>query len=111
MALSGFWLQPTIVKIDAMSQGVTLGPATGFIIDYRGDWYLVSAWHVFSGRDLWTGQPILKIGAIPDSFNLTFNVEAKNEAGRPIGVTTRVVQTSLHNNEGEARWLQHCEHG
>jgi hypothetical protein len=111
MALVGLWLQKAIVKIDAVSGESLLGTATGFIVDHNNGWYLVSAWHVFSGRDPRTGQPMNKEGCVPDRFNLTFNVLAIDLDGTTTGVTTKKIGVPLNTEGGEAIWSQHAVHG
>lgn len=47
-----------------------LGSATGFFYRTGGDTYLISNWHVFSGRCPRTGQARMKTGSIPDAFQI-----------------------------------------
>jgi hypothetical protein len=47
----------SITKIELLCKDHLLGKATGFFLKYQSNWFLVSNWHVFSGRDPKSGQP------------------------------------------------------
>lgn len=105
MALVGFWMQKTIVKIDAYQGDTSIGTATGFIVDLDDEFYLVSAWHVFSGRNIWDGQPISSNGATPNIFQLTFTDWSHTPSGG-IG-ELRQLSIHLHDEQNDFRWFQH----
>ncbi|MER8008578.1 serine protease [Streptomyces sp. NPDC094149] len=62
----------------------TLGPATGFLVGIPGDYWLVTAWHVLSGRRSDTGEVMSKSGLCPDYIRVRF---ANEEDLAPIHVT------------------------
>jgi hypothetical protein len=49
--------------------------ATGFIYQYMGKHYLVSNWHVFSGRHTVSLQPLHRYSALPDKIRIHFPIE------------------------------------
>jgi hypothetical protein len=57
MAATGLFLTPTIVKLFMICGDREIGFGTGFFIFLDGRKYIVSAWHVVSGRNPETGQP------------------------------------------------------
>lgn len=60
------FLIPNITRIDLFRDQVPLGHATGFFLKSGDIWHLVSNWHVFSGRNCETGQPVNANGAVPN---------------------------------------------
>ncbi|MBG7701305.1 trypsin-like peptidase domain-containing protein [Streptomyces sp. MC1] len=60
-----------------------LGPATGFLVGVPGDYWLVTAWHVLSGRRSDTGAVMSKTGLRPDYVRVRF---ASQENLAPIHV-------------------------
>ena len=74
--------------------------ATGFFYCYNNERFLVSNWHVFSGRDPRSGQPICQHGGVPDEVDLPLHCH--NEIGRCRSYTAK-----LSDEFGIAKWLQH----
>ncbi len=81
-------------------KGRDIGPATGFVYRVAYVDYLVSNWHVFSGRNTYTGQPLHPQGAIPDTIKLSFHTA-------PVGSWIEDVQIPLYSISEEPRWIQH----
>ena len=63
-------LNLSITKIELLCNDHPLGNATGFFLKYQSNWFLVTNWHVFSGRDPESGQPKHKSCAVPDACRL-----------------------------------------
>lgn len=82
-----------------------LGHATGFISKVNGRPFLISNWHVFSGRDAHTGQPLAPHGGCPDRLLFVWH--------RIIGEgRSQMEGRTLHIRAGDVNlWLQHPEHG
>ncbi len=60
----------SVVPLEILSStGQCLANATGFFYSYGNNIYLVTNWHVLSGRDSQTGQPRHSSGAIPHSLS------------------------------------------
>ena len=82
-----------------------LGQATGFFYEEGGHVFLVSNWHVFSGRDPSNGQPKDQSGfRIPN--NLKFLYHPANNLGTVVQMTK-----PLTSREGASTWIQHKSHG
>ncbi|PUA26690.1 MAG: hypothetical protein B0W54_23420 [Cellvibrio sp. 79] len=65
MAATATFLTTAITKLELSNECAQLGTATGFFIRSNEQWYLVTNWHVFSGRKPDTGQPRHPSGAVP----------------------------------------------
>jgi len=77
--------------------------ATGFIYQYYGNYYLVSNWHVFSGRNAISLNPIHKRAALPEKIRIHFPVDGQ------IGIT-KTIDYPLKDEDGGAYfWLEHPE--
>ncbi|MGZ2258665.1 S1 family peptidase [Roseobacter sp. A03A-229] len=88
------------VPIRMMQDDMFLGPATGFVIEKDGSNYLISNWHVFSGRNAYSGQPLLPTGAIPNRFELMLHLEK-------VGDYRKDIQLSIVSPNGTPNWFQH----
>ena len=99
------------VRIDPLSctslylklyvNGIQLSTATGFLVNRDERNFLISNWHVFSGRDANTGKPLSKTtAALPDEVRIAHHVKGK------LG-TWKFVGERLYNKDGSARWLEH----
>jgi hypothetical protein len=92
----------SITKIELLCNDNLLGKATGFFLKYQSNWFLVSNWHVFSGRDPISGQPKNKFCAVPDACRFHF---ASQEGGRT--TFTPVIHSLGDASNQEATWFQH----
>lgn len=86
--------------IETMANGRSLMTATGFVVSREGNNYLVTNWHVVSGRHTETNQPIHPSGAIPEKIRVLCH--AKGKLGAWL-----VVEDSLYNPDGGHRWIEH----
>ncbi|MFD5493683.1 trypsin-like peptidase domain-containing protein [Streptomyces sp. NPDC127091] len=87
------------------AEDTRLGPATGFLIGVPGDFWLVTAWHVLSGRRSDNGDAIRKDGLRPDYLRVRF-------AGEGQGGYHPVDQHfELYDGEFQSspRWRSHSE--
>jgi hypothetical protein len=86
-------------RLDLYCKGKPIGVATGFVVSYLSKVFLLTNWHVLSGRNPNTGQPIRADGAIPDMFKVSSVVLNSNqiEAG----------EIKIVHEDGEPKWLQH----
>lgn len=74
--------------------------ATGFFFKHNDSYYVVTNWHVFSGRNPNSGQPLNREGAIPDTMEMALWL--KQNLG-----DWHLTRMSLNDVNGEAIWLQH----
>jgi hypothetical protein len=104
-AIANF-LQTSITRIELSYGALSLGCETGFFLKMNGDWFLVSNWHVFSGRDANTGQARNKDRIAPDACAF-FTFELSNNK-----LITRQHQRALGDlSTGTATWFQHPSFG
>ena len=86
-------------------QQKVMGTATSFFWKYDSKTYLISNWHVFSGREPSSGQPKdRKFGALPDSFQIAG--VTKNNLNEPFTLTIPIVDSNNKNI-----WIQHKKFG
>lgn len=106
MAATASFLNSTISRLELLSSEQSLGTATGFFYKKDAQWYLITNWHVFSGRLPKNGQPRHPSGAVPDQCRFTF-YDLQGEQ-----LATHVVTYELNHPEDEStRWYQHPRHG
>jgi hypothetical protein len=84
-------------------QNVPLAAGTGFIVERSDTKYLVTNFHVLSGRHPDTHSNLHPSGAWPDSVWITHNATT-------LGQWTRKVE-ALYDSGGEPLWLEHPNHG
>ena len=59
------------LSLECLLQGTIIGRGTGFAIIRNGTNYLITNWHVVTGRDPNTGQPMSSTGAAdPDTIGI-----------------------------------------
>ena len=81
-----------------------IGNATGFFWKHANEIYLISNWHVFSGRIPTSGQPINLDGAVPDIIKVT--------AASTLNINNNfTIKIITHNLDGQPAWLQSKEYG
>ncbi len=89
------------IPLEMVSNGQKISTATGFFYTRNERPYLVSNWHVFSGRNPIDGQAMDKNAAIPDQ--VVFPIHLKDRLGRWRENAT----SNLVNNNGNPTWFQH----
>ena len=77
-----------------------LSTATGFVVQEQNRYFLVSNWHVFSGRNAETGKPLSDTAGIPDEVRIAHHLR------KGIG-HWRFHGESLLNSDGSPRWTAH----
>ncbi len=88
-------------RLELNCSGKILGPASGALWKRSNRTYLISNWHVFSGRNTYTGQPLVeKSGALPDTISLKIAMETIN------GIEWFNLDLPLHDGLN-SKWLQH----
>lgn len=80
-----------------------LGTATGFILSYKENDYLVTNWHVITGRNPETGKPLDQAtAAIPNSIYVWYHHQQEKNVHKWIGY-----KDNLFNQDGNKLWLEH----
>lgn len=92
----------TALPLKLLCKGAVIGTATGFFYVLNGHRYLVSNWHVFSGRNTYTGQAIRKDAALPDALRVVIHLSARIGAAQE-------VDFRLYHQDGAPLWWQHMD--
>jgi trypsin-like peptidase len=99
--------RPSVVSLllqPRAAGGAALGTATGFVVERSGTRYLVTNWHVVSGRRPDTGAVLSASGEVPTELIVVHNV-----AGALGSWVTRV--EPLYEPGGAPLWREHATHG
>ena len=91
----------TSLYLKLFARGHQISTATGFVVEHKGRNFLITNWHVLSGRDPETEQPLCKeTAAIPDEIRIAHNLK------RAIG-SWRFYHERLYTNDDSPRWTEH----
>lgn len=78
-----------------------LGRATGFVVEKNKKRYLITNWHVLSGRDPRTNQPIDPNGETPDRVYVVHHA-------KKLGTwVAKPKPEMLYDKRGERTWIEH----
>lgn len=89
------------LPIDLYHGETLLGPATAFYWQHESDSYLISNWHVFSGRNPDTGQPL------SETFLTPTRIRIKHHHESILGSYTYGHIFHLEDESGQPNWRQH----
>lgn len=102
-------MPPTLRIVDPLSvssllvipraNGIALGTATGFVVEHKARQYLITNWHVVSGRDSNTGNALSHSAALPDEIGIM------HHDANQLGIWHRCDEPLAEN--GVQRWLEH----
>ena len=82
------------------SGSITLSSATGCLYKENEHTYLITNWHVLSGRHAQTKAPLHTSAALPDQLRVYFPIDGQ--------VSKYIVQTyPLRGEDGKYLWLEH----
>jgi hypothetical protein len=93
-------LSITSLFVKTTVNGRTLGMATGFVVKKESAHFLITNWHVVSGRRPETGEPLSPTGGIPDEILIGHHLAAGIGAWR-------LVPERLRDSEGTPLWIEH----
>ena len=88
--INKYSLVTTPIEILAEETKASLGNASGFIVKYKGIHFLVTNWHVFSGKNYQTGEVLHSSGALPGFINFNLN-HLDNGIGSVYNVTEQPI--------------------
>ena len=91
----------TSIPLTLLCKGKPIGTATGFFYKSGAHHHLVSNWHVFSGRNTYTGQANRKDAAVPDALALVLH-------GNRLGTYREGLSVPLEDGTGASLWRQHA---
>ena len=97
------------IKLNLFSKdGVRLKPASGFVIEAKSQYYLITNQHVVSGRDISTSgqqEPIIK------PFTLKTSIHIHGGKGEKIDPFSRGIRKGttieLYDDKDVPRWIEH----
>jgi hypothetical protein len=92
------------LHIKVRSDGLTIGTATGFVYKLDNSFYLITNWHVVSGRNRFDNQPLTKSAAIPDALRPLFFI-------KDAGAQWMAHDIPLTDQDGKPLWFEHPQHG
>ena len=90
------------LHLQCFFQGNAIGEGTGFIIVYEGTNYLITNWHVVTGRDPNTEEPMATTGvADPDTIGIWCHDASRLGSWHPIAVQL------VNPNNRNKLWKEH----
>ena len=92
-------LSTSSLLIELYDNSKKLGIATGFIIEWENKHYLITNWHVVTGRNSHTGEITNSSGNIPNLLRIWHHYER-------LGIWKAFEEQLYHNNK-KPRWLEH----
>lgn len=81
--------------------GNPLSRATGFIVEWGDGVYLITTWHVVSGRDPDTNQALSPTAGIPDSISIVHHSSKK--------LGEWIIKREWLYRDGKPRWFEHID--
>ncbi|MFD9038780.1 trypsin-like peptidase domain-containing protein [Streptomyces bottropensis] len=87
------------------AEDTLLGPATGFLVGIPGDFWLVTAWHVLSGRRSDNGAAMRDDGLRPDYLRVRFAGEG-DDGYHPVSRDFELYDEEFHSGP---RYRSHSE--
>jgi hypothetical protein len=98
--------RPSVASLFVQMQtasGVAIGSATAFLVQREQRTYLITNWHVVSGRRSDNGALISTTGALPGQLLVVHNVAGQLGTWRP------TIET-LYDAAGSPKWREHPVH-
>ena len=88
-----------------------MSTATGFFYELDDDWYLVTNWHVISGRNPFTKEPLPPTGRFPTHIKAKFSsYEIPSLPSQKGTFTTVARDVEIYGND-QPLWFEHPELG
>jgi hypothetical protein len=96
------------IKLERFSKdGICLKPASGFVLEAGNQYYLITNWHVVSGRDILTGE-LLEPDLEPDTLKISLHFrfrEGEKSASFTAGPWKKLV-IELYSDNHVPRWIE-----
>ena len=97
----------TSLYLELCANGHQIATAGGFVVQHCERNFLVTNWHVLTGRHAETGEPLdRKTAALPDEVRIALPLN------KPGPATWEVFREPLNRKDGTPRWVEHprgCE--
>jgi hypothetical protein len=96
-----------VAKLEVLAQETTapLGDATGFFCEFRGRTFLVTNWHVVSGRHFQTNVPLHRSQALPGTLIVHTHI-SNSQATINTPSTSKSFRIALYDDKRPS-WLEH----
>lgn len=104
LSLSSLMMYPIISCADGTEERMAV--ATGFVVQRKSQSYLITNWHVVSGRRSDNGQPLASHGGLPDKIEIWHN-----HIGAPNFISWAPVIEKVVGEEDTPHWLEHPRYG
>jgi hypothetical protein len=91
------------VPITPFFNAIELPPATAFIWERRGNYYLITNWHVVAARNAETGENLLKTACRPNRLSAQFNIRVGRWGKKAVDIPIR-------DASDDPMWLIHRTH-
>jgi len=89
------------VHLECFFRGQQIGMGTGFIVNKHNNNFLVTNWHMVTGRHPDNNQPISNTGAAdPDTMGIWYHTTT-------LGSWTRKNERLIDETTGEKKWIEH----
>jgi hypothetical protein len=95
-----------VCLLEQFVSGQKMGHASSFLWRTDKACFVVTNWHVLSGRSTHTGQPLAKHGGCPNSIECKVQVIKANGKS-----AIRSIRTDIVDSFGRNLWLQHPDRG
>ncbi|PSR30613.1 MAG: hypothetical protein C7B46_17690 [Sulfobacillus benefaciens] len=88
------------LRIECLFNDQLLGTASGFVVIHEGNPFLITNWHVVTGRNADTGSILNQdTASIPNRLNLRHHTNL-------LGTTVSKIEV-LYTSDGCSRWIEH----
>lgn len=91
--------------IDIKYNEVTLGSATGFVVEYNSKKYFITNRHVVTGRHNETGECMNRMGSVPNILRIVVPIIKEN------GAAWTSLEIELYDKKDNPNWLEHPIYG
>ncbi|WGD31879.1 trypsin-like peptidase domain-containing protein [Ancylobacter sp. WKF20] len=100
-------LSYTTTKIRVLFNEFEIGTGTGFIVNFAGHYAMVTNLHVLSGRHAITGQPLHRMGSLPNriSFHVTAFSKEKSSLGSFESLNFKEIIVDLYDDKNNHIWI------
>jgi Trypsin-like peptidase domain len=92
------------LNLETRFEGQPLSTATGFVVEHGAGRFLITNWHVVTGRNPDTGEVLSPVGAVPSEVRVLHNRAAT------VGSWVDKIEP-LYTARGLPKWREHPEHG
>ncbi len=101
-SLYSVYIEAFLIDKTDNTKEIVISNATGFVYQYLDKYYLVSNWHVFSGRHAISRKPLdTKNSSLPDKIRIYFPIDGE------IGIVDKIDCSLKDESNDTYYWLEH----